>query len=857
MDESNIMVNKMVVKISEINALCINCFKHKGNHSPCSHCGYDEHQYKAHPLYLKPKIILENQYIIGLPLGQGGFGITYLGQDLWLQKKVAIKEYLPAFLATRDVQKAFVIPLKKQENTFNKGLQLFIEEARNLAKFDHPNIVRVIHFFEANQTGYMVMDYLEGLNPIDFINKAGGRLPINEALAIISPILDALAAIHAQNIYHRDISLQNIRILNTGIPILIDFGAARHIVGEQSHTLDLVLKHGYSPLEQYSGKGKIGPWTDIYACGALLYLMMTGTLPSAATDRFCQDNIITPIEMGIDISPTVNDAIMQALAIKFEDRFQTIQEFKAALQGHARNPLNPPKLLPHIQSYAFHSQKAKKFNFNLVVMSVFFFLMIGISFVLMSKNPLLFIKLFATQEKILTENQNIIINTLDKVPENKPMMATSLEKTETKPFKMVEYYQQLAVKAQQQGQWQESLTIIQQGLQIIPTYAPLLALEQSVKAHLADQQKMKDMQIKQLLTQATQYLAMSQLQAAYVVYQEILALQPHHQLAQSGLQQVSKKYVQLIQTLKGPPATRLAFLNKGLTMFPEHHNLLQLKKVFLDEQRAEKRNQDTKQSLERKISQWLQQAEHQMAALRLTTPNGDNAYETYQHILRQEPNHLQAQAGLTKIADKYEQLARINRNDLHKNLSLIEKGLKVLPTHLGLKILRQEIMQKMQRVTKSPQVISQPGFSASQPQIPTRPSRFEDKSEDLTKIEPSPQQFLAPDKSVQHLLTKAKQHLKMAEFKAASQLYQHVLTIEPENLIATTSLQTIANRYEQLAKIQHKQGYLQKSLALIKQGLTAYPSPRLLALQAEITRHLNEKTLPSTPNPHLIFTPSF
>ncbi|MBE9562033.1 MAG: serine/threonine protein kinase, partial [Proteobacteria bacterium] len=286
----------------------------KGHTKRCPRCGFDEHKYQQHPLYLEPRTILQNQYIIGITLGQGGFGTTYLGLDQRLQKKVAIKEYLPATLATRDVITAKVIPLKKQENTFHKGLQLFIDEARHLAKFDHPNIVRVINFFEANQTGYMVMDYLEGLNPEAIINQVGGNLPVKEALDIILPLLDALAEVHTKHIYHRDISIQNICILKSGIPVLIDFGAARHVVGEQSHTLDLVLKHGYSPIEQYSGRGKIGPWTDIYACGALLYLMITGKLPPAATDRFCEDILVAPIEMKIDISQSINNTIMRSLA---------------------------------------------------------------------------------------------------------------------------------------------------------------------------------------------------------------------------------------------------------------------------------------------------------------------------------------------------------------------------------------------------------------------------------------------------------------------------------------------------------------------------------------------------------------
>jgi serine/threonine protein kinase len=159
------------------------------------------------------------------------------------------------------------------------------------------------------------MDYLEGNSVTKLLSQyqqKKGCLPVEQALSIILPILEALEVIHEQQIYHRDISSQNI-ILTEGKPVLIDFGAARHVIGEHSRTLDLVLKHGYSPLEQYSGKGKIGPWTDIYACGALLYQLLTGILPPAATDRFCEDTLQPLLTIkGLTISPTLNQAVMGA-----------------------------------------------------------------------------------------------------------------------------------------------------------------------------------------------------------------------------------------------------------------------------------------------------------------------------------------------------------------------------------------------------------------------------------------------------------------------------------------------------------------------------------------------------------------
>ncbi|MBF0317479.1 MAG: serine/threonine protein kinase [Nitrospirae bacterium] len=320
--------------------ICVNCMERRDRDSVsvCNHCGYDEGNYSDHPLLLKPRTILKDQYLLGRVLGQGGFGITYIGLDINLDKKVAIKEFLPTSLASRELSNYTVLPFKgSQEENFREGLRLFIDEARKVTKFaNNVNIVHVINFFEANNTGYIVMDYIDGDTLANLIKKRGGRLPVDESLRLMLPILGALKEVHALALYHRDISPQNIYVTSTGTPILIDFGAARYVSAEQSHSLDVVLKAGYAPMEQYQARGKIGPWTDIYACGATLYLMITGLMPPPAPDRFYVDELkqASSIE-GIDISPDLSNAILQALAVRIEDRFRGIDEFIAAIE---RNP---------------------------------------------------------------------------------------------------------------------------------------------------------------------------------------------------------------------------------------------------------------------------------------------------------------------------------------------------------------------------------------------------------------------------------------------------------------------------------------------------------------------------------------
>lgn len=886
----------MTVQTPKLNTLCISCLEYRGRSKHCCQCGYDERQYKKHPLYLKPRTLLKNQYVIGNTLGQGGFGITYIGLDLWLQKKVAIKEYLPAALATRDVLTSTIMPLKKQEQTFNQGLQLFIDEARHLAKFDHPNIVRVINFFEDNKTGYMVMDYLEGVSPMDILNQTGGRLSVDEALAIILPVLDALAEVHAQHIYHRDISSQNIRILKTGVPILVDFGAARHVVGEQSRSLDLVLKHGYSPLEQYSGKGKIGPWTDIYACGALLYLMMTGELPPAATDRVSEENLIAPTQRGVEISPTLNDAIMIALAMKFEDRFQTVQEFQAALLGNQPVTLNraysvpPPATIQPKSPYHKKRQGPRKI---VPLIATTLLLMMSAS-LLFSFQPAQL--QWATDQLTMPTSKNAY-ETYQQILLEDPNNAQAKAGLLT----IAEHYLHLAGIAHQDGHLDESLAMIRQGLQVMPTHTDLLAYQHHLTDQQAQQQqaKARAAKVKQLLNQAAQLSAKLQLEAAMAVYQDVLTIEPNNQPARHGIQQLADKYMYKARTASR--ANRLSIINKGLALFPNHSGLLALRNEFNQEQLARQREREAlaaqqrelevQAAQQRQIKKWLTEAEFQLKALRLTTPSGNNAYETYQKIFALVPNHKQATAGLTKIADQYERLARIKRDNLQKNLALVEKGLRVLPTHAGLIAQRQTILQQMQRETMPKQQLSgyqEPGTgTGTNPRVtvhyhPHSENQEEPSISPMTTTEDTgetesqsrvfvpeqahpnipkpPYQESLVDNTVPNELATAQQYLEAAQFEAAIQTYKNVLIIAPGNRQAIIGLQQIAYRCEQLARFENQQGSLQKSLSLVEQGLAAYPTAILLELQGEIIRRLNHqnKKMPiDSQPPRLILTPSF
>jgi len=238
--------------------------------------------------------------------------------------------------------------------------------------------------------------------------------------------------------------------------------------------------------------------------------------------------------------------------------------------------------------------------------------------------------------------------------------------------------------------------------------------------------------------------------------------------------------------------------------------------------------------------------------LRLTTPFGYNAYDTYQEILNIAPDNPQAQSGLIKIADKYEQLARNDRYNKQKKLAFIEKGLKILPTHQGLKTLHKTLTKPI-KIPKIPQVVKKV-VKKTEPPVQKMPPASNNRV-----MAPKEEKPHTPDNTIQNLLKIAQQYFETAQFEAAYQTYKNVLKIIPGNQQAINGLQQIAHRYKQLAKSQSEKGYLQESAALIKKGLAISPTDSgLLALQAEITRRINEKTsIETQQHSPLIFTPSF
>ena len=313
-------------------SFCYNCFREYDG-DVCPYCGYAEGSDAGKfPLALPHGTILGGRYITGRVLGQGGFGITYVAQDYTDKKLVAVKEFFPEQLAMRSGSTVSTFS-GEREDAYRYGKECFLSEAKTLSEFiGNPNIVRVYSYFEENGTVYFSMEYIDGVSLLEYIRSRGGRIPYEEAKNLLLPVMDALTAVHAKGIIHRDISPDNIFITQDGTVKLIDFGAARYSMGDRSRSLDVVLKHGYAPKEQYARHGRQGPYTDVYSLAATFYRAITGRIPPDSIDRLDEDSIILPSSLGSDIPTFAEDALLTALSVNPAERFQSMQAFKKALE---------------------------------------------------------------------------------------------------------------------------------------------------------------------------------------------------------------------------------------------------------------------------------------------------------------------------------------------------------------------------------------------------------------------------------------------------------------------------------------------------------------------------------------------
>ena len=316
---------------------CFGCMQIHSQSPVCEHCGYNENVPNL-PHQLPTGVMLQNRYLIGKALGQGGFGITYLGWDMDLEIPVAIKEYFPNGLVNREGTQTQQVSCYEGNSTslFQNNRDRFLREARVLARLSNiPEIVHILNLFLANNTAYIVMEYIQGIDLKRYLKIRGGKLTPEETFAILRPIMMSLTKVHEAGLVHRDISPDNIMILPSGQTKLLDFGAAREVENpevdkELPLSTEAILKHGFAPIEQYQRRGGLGPWTDVYALCATIFYCLTGSVPPDAPERVMEDLDI-PWNTIPGLMPRQVQALEKGMAIRAKDRIRSVEEFYQAL----------------------------------------------------------------------------------------------------------------------------------------------------------------------------------------------------------------------------------------------------------------------------------------------------------------------------------------------------------------------------------------------------------------------------------------------------------------------------------------------------------------------------------------------
>lgn len=330
----------------DINHLCPHCMREvKEQAENCPYCGKPLSMVNEVQHQLKPFTILAGKYIVGDVLGEGGFGITYIGVDINLELRVAIKEFYPNGYATREsnVTTELTAYAGQSMDIVYKWRDNFIKEARSLAKCAHlSGVVGVKDFFEENNTAYIILEYLEGKTLKEYVREQpGGKVTLSWLLPALEPVMTSLDAVHKEGLVHRDISPDNLMLLPDGKMKLLDFGAARDYTESGEKSLSVLLKPGYAPEEQYRSKGKQGPWSDVYALAGTIYKCITGITPPESMERMRQDEMQRPSALGVEILPQQEQALLHAMEVFAENRYQSVAEFHRDLYGTAMAQQTP------------------------------------------------------------------------------------------------------------------------------------------------------------------------------------------------------------------------------------------------------------------------------------------------------------------------------------------------------------------------------------------------------------------------------------------------------------------------------------------------------------------------------------
>ncbi len=314
--------------------LCMKCMMGMVAGGYCNCCGSPVITRQPMDHVLPLGTILNGKYLVGSMLGAGGFGVTYTGYDLNNNRRIAIKEFMPAGMVRRKPGER-TVHITSNQGMYVNSMERFLEEARMIYRYqNNSHILQVYSLFKENNTAYYIMEFLEGTDLKNLLGARGGRMSWQELFPITMQLIDALTVLHKDGIVHRDISPDNIFVGKGLKTTLIDFGASRTYMAQKQ--LTVILKRRYAPIEQYDSKEKQGPWTDIYALAATLYHCLTGYLPPESTERIHMDELKSFRQLGVMLEPCVENAIYKAMSVKVQDRFKSTIEFRDSILGRVK-----------------------------------------------------------------------------------------------------------------------------------------------------------------------------------------------------------------------------------------------------------------------------------------------------------------------------------------------------------------------------------------------------------------------------------------------------------------------------------------------------------------------------------------
>lgn len=337
------------------NNLCYRCFSEKPiAEKPCPKCGYKHTPNTVSSNCLLPGTLLKNRYIVGVALGVGGFGITYKCLDTKIGGICAIKEYFPANFALRTNATKFVSVAEQNLERYNKIMKRFVEEAELVKSLKHRNVITIYDSFFENNTAYYVMEYCDGIDLRRYTNNFSRRLEYDEGMNLLYQIMNGLEYIHSKGILHRDIAPDNIYVTKNNSVKILDFGSARSEMDQFNRELSVIVKVGYAPIEQYGGRGKQGPYTDIYALGATFYHLFTSRIPIESTQRVAEDNLEEFSRLRPDLPDNLKYCIEKSMELTTAKRISNIAEMKSILglsnasvrMSKEQPPIKPPPIKP-------------------------------------------------------------------------------------------------------------------------------------------------------------------------------------------------------------------------------------------------------------------------------------------------------------------------------------------------------------------------------------------------------------------------------------------------------------------------------------------------------------------------------